>query len=286
MWRRVCFSNSGDTGSLRSIHDRNYAVEVRHALGFIRVLRVASAWTIDCIYPSFCRTKFRIEMNKADNDAGNAAIDSLLNYETVKVRPIFTTRLFVFCQPRESQSRDSSFTGLHIWSDSIFLKRYSFERVLHDGDRVALQLLVGLQKIYLLIGWKVSFMTELPSPSVSAKCKLRVLKKLLFTCLQNYLLNVSLQRSLFSDDRVYCFHFVALHCNVCMKEQVSIGSSTPTIKKSCGQLWNCPGSCLFYAAFNWRARTGKISSGVICEEGPRSRHCMRSTALENLPSSQ
>ena len=25
------------------------------------------------------------EMNKADNDAGNAAIDSLLNYETVKV---------------------------------------------------------------------------------------------------------------------------------------------------------------------------------------------------------
>ncbi|KAM4661078.1 iron-sulfur clusters transporter ABCB7, mitochondrial isoform 5-T8 [Amazona ochrocephala] len=30
------------------------------------------------------RTKFRIEMNKADNDAGNAAIDSLLNYETVK----------------------------------------------------------------------------------------------------------------------------------------------------------------------------------------------------------
>lgn len=35
----------------------------------------------------FCahRTRFRIEMNKADNEAGNAAIDSLLNYETVKV---------------------------------------------------------------------------------------------------------------------------------------------------------------------------------------------------------
>lgn len=30
-------------------------------------------------------------MNKADNDAGNAAIDSLLNYETVKVGPVFTT---------------------------------------------------------------------------------------------------------------------------------------------------------------------------------------------------
>ena len=32
-----------------------------------------------------CRTKFRVWMNKADNDAGSKAIDSLINYETVKV---------------------------------------------------------------------------------------------------------------------------------------------------------------------------------------------------------
>ena len=31
------------------------------------------------------RTKFRIQMNKAENEAGNIAIDSLINYETVKV---------------------------------------------------------------------------------------------------------------------------------------------------------------------------------------------------------
>merc|ERR1719369_2166895 len=30
------------------------------------------------------RTQFRVNMNKADNDAGNKAIDSLINYETVK----------------------------------------------------------------------------------------------------------------------------------------------------------------------------------------------------------
>ncbi|XP_033125673.1 ATP-binding cassette sub-family B member 7, mitochondrial-like [Anneissia japonica] len=30
------------------------------------------------------RTKFRVQMNKADNEAGNLAIDSLINYETVK----------------------------------------------------------------------------------------------------------------------------------------------------------------------------------------------------------
>ena len=31
------------------------------------------------------RTKFRVRMNQAENEAGNKAIDSLINYETVKV---------------------------------------------------------------------------------------------------------------------------------------------------------------------------------------------------------
>jgi ATP-binding cassette subfamily B (MDR/TAP) protein 7 len=31
------------------------------------------------------RTKFRIFMNQAENEAGNKAVDSLINYETVKV---------------------------------------------------------------------------------------------------------------------------------------------------------------------------------------------------------
>lgn len=31
------------------------------------------------------RTKFRIHMNQAENEAGNKAVDSLINYETVKV---------------------------------------------------------------------------------------------------------------------------------------------------------------------------------------------------------
>lgn len=32
------------------------------------------------------RTKFRVYMNRAENEAGNKAVDSLINYETVKVR--------------------------------------------------------------------------------------------------------------------------------------------------------------------------------------------------------
>ncbi|CAF99084.1 unnamed protein product [Tetraodon nigroviridis] len=47
-------------------------------------LGTLSAYTLFTILFTQWRTRFRIEMNKADNDAGNAAIDSLLNYETVK----------------------------------------------------------------------------------------------------------------------------------------------------------------------------------------------------------
>lgn len=47
-------------------------------------LATLSAYTAFTILFTQWRTRFRIEMNKADNEAGNAAIDSLLNYETVK----------------------------------------------------------------------------------------------------------------------------------------------------------------------------------------------------------
>lgn len=47
-------------------------------------LGTLSAYTAFTVAVTQWRTQFRIEMNKADNEAGNAAIDSLLNYETVK----------------------------------------------------------------------------------------------------------------------------------------------------------------------------------------------------------
>ncbi|XP_075960053.1 iron-sulfur clusters transporter ABCB7, mitochondrial [Anarhichas minor] len=47
-------------------------------------LGTLSAYTLYTVLFTQWRTRFRIEMNKADNEAGNAAIDSLLNYETVK----------------------------------------------------------------------------------------------------------------------------------------------------------------------------------------------------------
>ncbi|KAM9412613.1 iron-sulfur clusters transporter ABCB7, mitochondrial-like isoform 2-T2 [Salvelinus alpinus] len=47
-------------------------------------LGTLGAYTAFTVAVTQWRTRFRIEMNKADNEAGNAAIDSLLNYETVK----------------------------------------------------------------------------------------------------------------------------------------------------------------------------------------------------------
>ncbi|KAG8553830.1 hypothetical protein GDO81_003567 [Engystomops pustulosus] len=58
-----------------------YKCGAQFALVTLGTLGAYTAFTIGITQ---WRTKFRIEMNKADNDAGNAAIDSLLNYETVK----------------------------------------------------------------------------------------------------------------------------------------------------------------------------------------------------------
>lgn len=43
-----------------------------------------ASYTVFTLGVTQWRTKFRIEMNKAENEGGNKAVDSLLNYETVK----------------------------------------------------------------------------------------------------------------------------------------------------------------------------------------------------------
>lgn len=48
-------------------------------------LTFITAYTLFTFGITQWRTRFRVEMNKADNQAGSLAIDSLLNYETVKV---------------------------------------------------------------------------------------------------------------------------------------------------------------------------------------------------------
>ena len=47
-------------------------------------LSTVALYTIFTLSITQWRTQFRVNMNKADNEAGNKAIDSLINYETVK----------------------------------------------------------------------------------------------------------------------------------------------------------------------------------------------------------
>jgi ABC-type transport system involved in Fe-S cluster assembly fused permease/ATPase subunit len=46
---------------------------------------VIAACKVVLIVCMICRTKFRREANQADNKAATTAVDSLINYEAVKV---------------------------------------------------------------------------------------------------------------------------------------------------------------------------------------------------------
>lgn len=119
VWRTVCSSGLGHLVSVHYFHNSCYSVEVGTFLWLfcLSIGQDCYSWTSSvntsvapcatckkiknnvthwlkcaneknsghhaCV--SAHRTRFRIQMNKADNAAGNAAIDSLLNYETVKV---------------------------------------------------------------------------------------------------------------------------------------------------------------------------------------------------------
>ncbi|XP_065315339.1 iron-sulfur clusters transporter ABCB7, mitochondrial-like [Gordionus sp. m RMFG-2023] len=58
-----------------------YKCGVEYALVVLTCMSAYTAWTLSI---TAWRTKYRIQMNKAENEAGNRAIDSMINYETVK----------------------------------------------------------------------------------------------------------------------------------------------------------------------------------------------------------
>uniref|UniRef100_A0A8C5HR19 Iron-sulfur clusters transporter ABCB7, mitochondrial n=1 Tax=Gouania willdenowi TaxID=441366 RepID=A0A8C5HR19_GOUWI len=98
-------------------------------------LGTLSAYTLFTILFTQWRTRFRIEMNKADNEAGNAAIDSLLNYETVKY----------FNNEKYEAERYDSFLKIY---ESSSLKTTSTLAMLNFGQSVIFS--VGLTSIMVL----------------------------------------------------------------------------------------------------------------------------------------
>ncbi|KAM7000641.1 iron-sulfur clusters transporter ABCB7, mitochondrial [Tautogolabrus adspersus] len=98
-------------------------------------LGTLSTYTLFTVLLTQWRTRFRIEMNKADNEAGNAAIDSLLNYETVKY----------FNNEKYEAERYDEFLKMY---ESFSLKTTSTLAMLNFGQSVIFSF--GLTAIMLL----------------------------------------------------------------------------------------------------------------------------------------
>ncbi|TRZ01031.1 hypothetical protein DNTS_034923 [Danionella cerebrum] len=109
-----------------------YKCGAQYALVTLGTLAAYSAFTIAFTQ---WRTQFRIEMNKADNEAGNAAIDSLLNYETVKY----------FNNEKYEASRYDGFLKVY---ESASLKTTSTLAMLNFGQNAIFS--VGLTTIMVL----------------------------------------------------------------------------------------------------------------------------------------
>ncbi|MBN3271139.1 ABCB7 protein, partial [Polyodon spathula] len=111
-------------------------------------LGTLSAYAAFTVAVTQWRTRFRIEMNKADNEAGNAAIDSLLNYETVKY---FNNEKY------EAEKYDGYLKVYEAYS----LKTTSTLAMLNFGQNVIFS--VGLTGIMLLASQGI--MSDPPAPT-------------------------------------------------------------------------------------------------------------------------
>ena len=76
-----CRFDIGHNGRLCLVHDQNDRVAVS-----LRRLMIHSGMTADHCFPDSRRTKFRKQANAADNRAATMSVDSLINYDAVKVR--------------------------------------------------------------------------------------------------------------------------------------------------------------------------------------------------------
>ena len=75
----LCRRDSGHHGSVHLVHRPNYGVAVSPLISY----------TVQPTYPPTHRTQFRKEANAADNKGATVSVDSLINFEAVKVNTIW-----------------------------------------------------------------------------------------------------------------------------------------------------------------------------------------------------
>jgi len=81
--------------TLLCIFSQYYKCGIEYAAVSLACIGTYAAFTL---LVTAWRTKFRVQMNAADQEAGNRAIDSLINYETVKVSCFVMLSLLWLCQ--------------------------------------------------------------------------------------------------------------------------------------------------------------------------------------------
>jgi hypothetical protein len=86
IWMGFCCYYGHDDGGIHGVHCEDYFVEVSSR---------RFSWSDGGSSPLFFilknRAKFRREANQADNKAATVAVDSLINFEAVKVRKSLAT---------------------------------------------------------------------------------------------------------------------------------------------------------------------------------------------------
>ena len=83
IWMGTCYDNDG---SIHLVHSEDYFMEASRSSSFFLDRRriVFNRHLVSLLLKN--RAQFRREANQADNKAATVAVDSLINFEAVKVR--------------------------------------------------------------------------------------------------------------------------------------------------------------------------------------------------------
>jgi hypothetical protein len=88
VWLGLCGYHTRDHGRVYLVYCSYYFMAVRWSCFFCPVTFILTTSLYYVI-----RTQFRRQANSADNKAATVAVDSLLNYEAVKVRTRYSSRV-------------------------------------------------------------------------------------------------------------------------------------------------------------------------------------------------
>merc|ERR1719483_525604 len=168
------------------------------------------------------RTQFRVHMNKADNEAGNKAVDSLINYETVKYfnNEEYEAKIYdKSLQKYEAASlkTSTSLALLNFGQNLIFSSALSIIMIMAANDILAGNMSVGnlvmvnglLFQLSVPLGFLGSVYREIRQALIDMQVmfQLMTVKSNISTIPSSPALNIGAQNAEISFDKI-CFEYV------------------------------------------------------------------------------